>query len=98
MISMDNRQSLDLDVRSLVPRERHSLIFAKLAALEQGQSLRLTNDHDPKPLYYQLQAEQPDAFEWSPEEMGPEQWVVRITKQGVDAPAQTDHGSGAPRQ
>ncbi len=69
-----------LDVRELPPRERHSLIFARLDGLKAGESLQLINDHDPKPLYYQLQAERPDQFDWQPEEEGPEAWKIRITR------------------
>jgi uncharacterized protein (DUF2249 family) len=77
---MIEQPTLELDVRSLIPRERHERIFAELARLAHGGRLRLINDHDPKPLYYQLQAEQPAAFDWEAEEMGPERWVVAITR------------------
>lgn len=69
-----------LDVRNMVPRERHPLIFARLDALNVGETLHLVNDHDPKPLRYQLMAEYPDMFAWEPEEQGPEKWVIRIRK------------------
>jgi len=42
--------------------------------------LRLVNDHDPKPLYYQLMAERPGLIDWTYLEEGPETWQVRITK------------------
>ena len=38
----------------------------------------LVNDHDPKPLYYQLAAEHPDQFSCDYLEEGPEAWRVRI--------------------
>ena len=47
----------ELDVRDVVPRERHPLIFRTFDALAPGQGFVLVNDHDPKPLYYQFQAE-----------------------------------------
>jgi uncharacterized protein (DUF2249 family) len=71
---------IDLDVRDLAPRERHERIFDELASLATEQSLRLVNDHDPKPLYYQLMAEHPGAFDWTPDEQGPEVWSVIITR------------------
>lgn len=77
---MTEQPTLELDVRSLAPRERHERIFAELARLQGGHRLRLINDHDPKPLYYQLQAEHPAEFDWGAEEMGPERWVVVITR------------------
>jgi uncharacterized protein (DUF2249 family) len=77
---MMKQSGLDLDVRDLAPRERHERIFSELASLELGGSLRLINDHDPKPLYYQLQAEHPAEFAWDEEEMGPERWAVMISR------------------
>lgn len=71
---------IDLDVRELIPRERHSTIFARFDALNPGETLRLINDHDPKPLHYQLMAERPGVFVWEPEQQGPEVWVIRIRK------------------
>lgn len=77
---MSDTTTAILDVRTIVPRERHPLIFSRLDALQVGETLRLVNDHDPKPLRYQLMAERPDMFAWEPEEQGPEQWVIRISK------------------
>jgi regulator of cell morphogenesis and NO signaling len=70
-----------LDVREIVPRERHSLIFDAFEQLAPGQSFVLINDHDPKPLYYQFQAEQPGQVRWEYLEQGPEVWRVRIGRQ-----------------
>lgn len=41
---------------------RHQVIFDVLEALPPGHSVTLVNDHDPKPLFYQLDAEQPGQF------------------------------------
>ncbi|HXG41469.1 MAG TPA: DUF2249 domain-containing protein [Dehalococcoidia bacterium] len=71
-----------LDVRDMAPRERHPLIFRELDALRQGDALLLVNDHDPRPLYYELMAERPGQFSWEPVEQGPETWSVRITRLG----------------
>jgi len=38
------------------------------------------NDHDPKPLYYQLLGERGNIFEWEYLEQGPEWWKVKISK------------------
>jgi uncharacterized protein (DUF2249 family) len=75
---------ITLDVRNMVPRERHPAIFARLDALKVGDSLRLINDHDPAPLRYQLLAERPDMFAWEPEVQGPEEWIIRIRKVGEE--------------
>ena len=69
-----------VDVRSLAPRERHPLIFSTFGALAVGQAMELVNDHDPKPLYYQFQAEMPGAFSWNYLEEGPDTWRVAIKR------------------
>ncbi len=69
-----------LDVTKLAPREKHPTIFARYNALKEGESLTLHNDHDPKPLYYQMQGEMGDVFTWEYEEQGPRLWKVKITK------------------
>ena len=69
-----------VDVRDIAPRERHPLIFSTFDALQSGDALVLVNDHDPKPLYYQLTFEREGQFEWSYMENGPERWRVRITR------------------
>jgi uncharacterized protein (DUF2249 family) len=48
--------------------------------LKTGETLRLVNDHDPKPLYYQLMAERAGQAGWEYLEDGPEVWQVRITR------------------
>ena len=46
----------NLDVRKLVPMQRHSTIFSTWKGLRAGKSFVHINDHDPKPLYYQFDA------------------------------------------
>ena len=67
-----------LDVRTQPPARRHELIFDTYDKLAPGEGFVLINDHDPKPLYYQLAAEHPDQFSWDYLEEGPEAWRVRI--------------------
>jgi DUF438 domain-containing protein len=43
---------VELDLRSIMPFERHELIFQKWDGLKPGETLQITNDHDPKPLRY----------------------------------------------
>jgi uncharacterized protein (DUF2249 family) len=71
-----------VDVRPIAPRERHPLIFTTFRGLKPGQAMELVNDHDPKPLYYQFQAELPGQFGWDYLESGPDTWRVAITKVG----------------
>lgn len=69
-----------VDVRDMIPRERHPLIFRTFDAMETGDAFELINDHDPKPLYYQFQMERPGEIEWEYLEEGPETWRVKVTK------------------
>ncbi|RTL92996.1 MAG: DUF2249 domain-containing protein [Hyphomicrobiales bacterium] len=70
----------ELDVRSLVPAQRHAKIFELVGQLAPGGSFVLVNDHDPKPLYYQLEAEHPQQFSWTYLERGPQVWRVEIRR------------------
>ena len=69
-----------LDIRSIHPAKRHPLIFDKFDNLSQGESFILVNDHDPKPLYYQFQAERTGTFGWDYIESGPDTWRVQISR------------------
>jgi uncharacterized protein (DUF2249 family) len=69
-----------VDVRSIAPRDRHPLIFSTFSGLAAGQAMQLVNDHDPKPLYYQFEAELAGRFDWEYLESGPETWRVAIKK------------------
>ncbi len=68
----------EIDVRSLVPAQRHEKIFQLVDKLAPGASFVLVNDHDPKPLYYQIEAEHPKQFSWTYLEKGPVVWRVEI--------------------
>lgn len=82
---MSETTNLDtLDVRALPPAQRHPLIFGRFGALPVGQAFVLVNDHDPKPLFYQLKFEHEGQFTWDYLEQGPTVWRVRI---GRVAPA-----------
>jgi uncharacterized protein (DUF2249 family) len=67
-----------LDVRTEPPARRHELIFDTYNALRPGEGFVLVNDHDPKPLWYQFEAEHAGAYAWDYLEQGPEDWRVRI--------------------
>lgn len=69
-----------IDVRTVPPRDRHPLIFSTFQGLAAGQALELVNDHDPRPLYYQFNAQVPDQFAWEYLESGPALWRVAITR------------------
>jgi uncharacterized protein (DUF2249 family) len=79
-VSSPASRVLELDVRPIPPRDKHPSIFGMFDSLAPGEAMILINDHDPKPLRYQLIAEHPDTFEWTFLEEGPMVWRVRIDR------------------
>jgi len=77
---MMSTSPLELDVRAIPPRDKHPAIFRAFDGLASGQAMVLINDHDPRPLRYQLMAERPESFDWLYEAEGPEVWRVRISR------------------
>jgi uncharacterized protein (DUF2249 family) len=70
----------ELDLRQIPPAQRHTLIFDEWDALQPGETLKIINDHDPKPLHYQFEAEFTGQYQWVCDQQGPTDWMVRITK------------------
>lgn len=77
---MGESKVITLDVREIQPRERHPKIFDTFDSLKAGEKMILINDHDPKPLKYQLEAERVDQMDWEYILTGPEEWKVEILK------------------
>jgi len=71
-----------LDLRPMPPFERHKKIFQVWDELKTNETLRIINDHDPKPLWYQFEVEYKDKYEWEYEQKGPQDWIVNIKKRG----------------
>lgn len=69
-----------LDVRTLAHVARHEIIFSRLHALRPGGVLVIVNDHDPKPLQYQLEAAWPGTFGWEYLDEGSVEWRIAVTK------------------
>ena len=75
-----------VDLRGIVMRERHPLIFSAFNTLAEGQSMQLVNDHDPQPLRRQFEADLAGRFSWNTVEAGPEVWRIDIRRL-ANAPA-----------
>ena len=71
-----------LDVRDVPPAERHPKIHAAFENLDGGESLTIVNDHDPKPLYYEMAAEVPefDDERYTVDQVGPQEFVATLPK------------------
>ncbi len=80
-----------LNVTLIEPRLKHPTIFQKFDSLKEGEAFIIHNDHDPKPLYYQLLAERGQIFNWEYLENGPQWWKVRIAKR-AEQPAESTIG------
>lgn len=70
----------ELDVRDRPPAQRHEAIFSKYDELSPGTGFVLVNDHDPKPLYHQFDAEVGDEFHWEYRQRDPGEFRVLIGK------------------
>lgn len=71
-----------LDVRDIPPAQRHPKIYDAFAELESGDTLTLINDHEPKPLFYEMQAEveEFDADGYTVDHRAPEEYVATFPK------------------
>ncbi|MFZ1175512.1 MAG: DUF2249 domain-containing protein, partial [Mycobacterium sp.] len=70
----------ELDVRQLRKPDKHPTIFATYAALSVGESFVLVNNHDPKHLRAEFDADHRGSYEWEYLEKGPDVWRIRISK------------------
>ena len=70
----------EFDIRPYTPTERHEMFYKAFADIKPGEAFEFINDHDPKPLYYQMEAESKEPFRWEYIEEGPEKWKVRVVK------------------
>lgn len=84
-----------LDVTKIEPRLKHPTIFKYFDALAPGEGFTIENDHDPKPLYYELIGERGAIFTWEYLEKGPEWFVVRIAKNPLAASSEEAETIGA---
>ena len=71
-----------LDLRDVPPPERHPKIHTAFDELAPGETLTIVNDHEPKPLFYEFQAERPafDADGYAVEQRGETEFVAKLPK------------------
>ena len=75
-----------LDLRSVAPQDRHSLVFTTFKGLPPGAALQVVNDHNPLPLRGQFDSGLFGAFRWTALESGPQQWRIEILKPADSKP------------
>ncbi|WP_459192154.1 DUF2249 domain-containing protein [Halosimplex sp. J119] len=71
-----------LDIRDVPRPERHPTIHEAFADLDSGETLRIVNDHEPKPLFYEFQAEVEDfdAANYAVERRDADEFVADLPK------------------
>ncbi len=84
MTTSENNTQVIVNVPSLEPRLKHPTIFQTFDDTLPGESFIIHNDHDPKPVYYQLLGERGDVFTWEYLQQGPDFWDILVTKRGED--------------
>lgn len=75
------KTTMELDVRGVEPKDRLDTILGAYHALAPGATIHLIVDHDPKCMYYTLEATEPKgSFSFHLREHGPEVWRAEVTK------------------
>jgi uncharacterized protein (DUF2249 family) len=76
-----------LDVRDIEPADRHPKIHSAFEELRPGDTLTIINDHEPKPLYYEMAAERPafDEENYEVSREAPQKFVAAFPKAEADA-------------
>ena len=69
-----------LNVTMIEPKLKHPTIFERFDMLKSGETLTLQNDHDPKPLYFQLVAQIDEFFTCNYLDQGQNWRNLNITK------------------
>lgn len=69
-----------IDVTAIPAPSRHTTIFNHFEQLNPGQSLAISNDHDPMPLFTEMQKQFGKTIGWEYLENGPTVWIVKLTK------------------
>jgi len=78
----DDAVDIRLDVRPIEPKHRFEHIMSAYHDLAPGETLELIVDHDPKCMYYTLEAEHgPETFSFEYLEEGPTVWQVHVEKE-----------------
>lgn len=70
----------ELDVRAMRTPDKHPTIFATYAKLGVGDAFVLINDHDPRHLHDEFEADHRGSYRWQYQKREPRDWRIRITK------------------
>jgi uncharacterized protein (DUF2249 family)/hemerythrin-like domain-containing protein len=71
-----------IDLRPLPPRARHDVVFSKIQSLKSGDAITVINDHNPKPLFYQIDALWPNGYSCAIAQLDDRTFTMEISKLG----------------
>lgn len=95
MTTLANAQTHVFDARGVAKRFRHAAIFGALEALQDGETMRFINDHDPLPLLQQIGQRYREQVRVHYVERDADQVVIDFSVHPAHAaPAQGGCGSG----
>lgn len=80
LIPTENENDFILNIPAISPSQKHALIFSVFNDLEPGRSFIIHNDHNPRPVYYQLRALHGETFSREYLQEGPRWWDIRVRK------------------
>jgi len=69
-----------LDIHSLPRPIRHAAVLGALGAIAVGRALVLVSPHEPVRMLAQIADANPDAFDVSYLEQGPDTWQIRLER------------------
>jgi uncharacterized protein (DUF2249 family) len=70
----------ELDVRVLIPIERHKKLIQLFKELPVHESFIFITDHDPIPLFYEFRSIYGDVVRWEYLNRGGREWKVKVTR------------------
>lgn len=74
-----------IDVREIPKPQRHPMIFELWDSLNAGEALILVNDHDPRHLHEEFEAERPGSYSWDYLTREKRDYRIRIGKTAAAA-------------
>lgn len=80
MTSQTSNSAAELDVRGVRKPDKHPLIFKTYAELPVGGAFILINDHDPKHLHDEFEADHAGSYTWEYLNREMRDWRILITK------------------
>lgn len=69
-----------IDVTTIDPAHRHTILFQLIAHLPSGHALQLVVDHDPRRLRLHVEDRYGAFYAWTYLAQGPDVWRVRLQR------------------